>query len=70
MGPASKAALVARQRADSDFQSAVLEELQGIREILNRLAGRYALEQETINERIETAEGRIARLERVTGSAG
>jgi hypothetical protein len=67
MGPRSKEALVARQRADSEFQGAVLEELQGIREALNKLSGRIALDQETINERLETAEQRIADLARGTG---
>ncbi len=68
MGPRSKEALVARQRADSEFQGAVLEELQGIREALNRLSGRIALDQETLDERITAAEQRIAELARGAGS--
>jgi hypothetical protein len=70
MGPATKAALVARQQADSEFQGAVLEELQGIREAINKLAGRHSLETESINERVETVEKRVSQIERVTGSAG
>lgn len=63
MGPISRAAVVKRQEADSRFQGAVLEELQGIRSVLNRLVGMNALEKETINERIDRAEKRITELE-------
>lgn len=64
MGPNSRAAIVMRQRADSEFQGAVIEELQGIRSVLNRLVGTNALDKETIHERLDRTEERIAFLER------
>jgi hypothetical protein len=70
MGPVSRAALVRRQEADSKFQGAILEELQGIREILNRLSGRHALDSETVNERLEAIETRVSTIEHATRSAG
>lgn len=64
MGPASRAAIIKAQEADTRFKAALLEELQGIRSALNNLTGRGALEIESVNERIDEAEKRIAALER------
>lgn len=64
MGPISRAAMVKRQITDSEFQGAVLEELQGIRAALNTLSGRIALDTETLTERIETLDQRITDAQR------
>ncbi len=64
MGPVSRAAIIKRQEADTRFQAALLEELQGIRASLNNLTGRGALETESINERIDRVEERLVTLER------
>lgn len=68
MGPTSKDATVRRQIADSEFQGAVLEELRGIREVLNRLAGSHELDKEQVNERLDKVEERVFDLERARPS--
>lgn len=64
MGPASRAAIIKAQEADTRFKSALLEELQGIRAALNNLTGRGALEIESVNERVDRVEERLTTLER------
>lgn len=64
MGPVSRAAIIKRQEAEERFFGAMIEELQGIRSALNTLTGRNALEIESINERIDQTEERLAVVER------
>lgn len=64
MGPASKAALVKRQLADSEVHAAILEELSWIRGKLNAMTGEGALDKESIDERLDKVENRIAAVER------
>ena len=64
MGPLSRSAVLKRWEAEEHFYGAMIEELQGIRSALNTLTGRGALEIESINERVERTEERLATLER------
>lgn len=64
MGPISRASLVKIERAGVKFDAALLEELQGIREILNKMSGTHEFDKETFNERVDQVEGRLSELER------
>jgi siroheme synthase len=64
MGPVSRAAVVQHQRAVESALGHIVDELQMIRVELQKQSGRTALDQETINERLERVETRVFDLER------
>lgn len=69
MGPVSRAATIAYQREVTGTLRDIVQELQGLRELINNRLGGNALDHETFNHRFETVEGRVYALER-EASAG
>ena len=70
MGPASKEALVQTLNSLTGAVGDIVEELQALRSVLNRMSGMDALQKETINERFDRQDERLLALERATRPAG
>lgn len=66
MGPRSQAAVADFQREIIGALRSVREELLALRQTINRNLGSNALDHETIETRLDQAEGRLYRLEHPT----